>query len=276
LNAKEVHSMSDFQNIQLDQKSKLAEKYLPGILQVLEKYQSGGKTEATAIGLLKQWDFTMSSTSQAASIFETLYLSMQSCIFSDELGMSLFGSFKSIVSIGRNATDQIMDNRMSKWYDNVHTQDTLESFNEMVICAFQKTIADLEAMAGNDPDSWQWGSIHQLTLEHPLAAVKLLDKSLHLNRGPYPVGGSFHTVSVYSYNQNKPYTVIHGSSHRHLYDLSNWDRSLTIIPTGNSGIPASKHYCDQTQMYVKGQYHPDYFSKLLVKENAQYHMEFKP
>jgi penicillin amidase len=276
LEAKELHSISDFQNIQLDQKSKLAEKYLPGILQVLGKYQTNSKIESTALGLLKQWDLNMSSTSQAASIFEALYLRMQSCIFSDELGSRLFGSFKSVSSISRNATDQIMDNRVSEWFDDFHTQDTLESFKDMVICAFQKTVADLEAIAGTDPDSWQWGNMHQLTMEHPLAAVKILDKSLHLNRGPYPVGGSFHTVSPYSYDNNEPYTVIHGSSHRHLYDLSNWDRSLTVIPTGNSGIPASKHYCDQTQMYVKGQYHRDYFSKILVKENAKYHMEFEP
>jgi penicillin amidase len=88
------------------------------------------------------------------------------------------------------------------------------------------------------------------------------------------VGGSFHTVSPFSYDPNKPFIANHGASHRHIFDLGNWDNSLTLIPTGNSGIPSSRHYCDQTEMYVQGKYHPDHFSKEKVMANTAYHMKF--
>ncbi len=65
-----------------------------------------------------------------------------------------------------------------------------------------------------------------------------------------------------------------GASQRHIYSLSNWDDSFSVIPTGISGIPGSKHYCDQTGLYVNGKYHNDIFSKELIEKNAEYKMTF--
>jgi penicillin amidase len=150
-----------------------------------------------------------------------------------------------------------------------------EELNDVIICAFSKAVSELSSEYGSEPDNWQWGKMHQLALAHPLSKVNILNTTFRLNPKSYPVGGSFHTVSPFSYNIQKPFKVEHGSSHRHIYDLNNWDNSLTIIPTGNSGIPASKHYCDQTDMYVAGKYHADYFSKEKVVANAKYHMVFQ-
>ena len=107
-----------------------------------------------------------------------------------------------------------------------------------------------------------------------MGGVAILDKVFNLNRGPYPVGGSSHTVSPYRFERSNPYTVNYGSSHRHIYDTSNWDKSLSIIPTGISGIPASKHYCDQTQSYVNNEYRNDYISRDLVEKSAKYIQTF--
>ncbi len=216
----------------------------------------------------------MGSTSAGASVFESLYLRFIRCTFSDELGKELYGNFLGVPSISRNATDQLIDGRISLWFDDITTRNKTEKFEDMVVCAFTGAVADLSSKLGNNPDQWQWGKIHRLVLEHPLSTVKVLDKVFNLNRGPFPVGGSFHTISVYGYDNNRPFDSNHGSSHRNIFDLSNWDNSLTIIPTGNSGIPASRHYCDQTARYVNGEYHADYFSKDKVTANARYHMRF--
>jgi penicillin amidase len=45
-----------------------------------------------------------------------------------------------------------------------------------------------------------------------------------------------------------------------------------VIPTGNSGIPASRHYCDQTQLYINGKFHVDYVSRSRIEEAAEYTM----
>ncbi len=124
-------------------------------------------------------------------------------------------------------------------------------------------------------DKMKWGDIHTLNLLQPLGKVKILDFIFNLNR-EYSVGGSYHTVSPYSYNFEIPYAASHGASHRHIYNTADYDKSFSIIPTGISGIPSSKHYCDQSEMYVKGIYHEDYVSRELVEKKAVYKMVFKP
>lgn len=274
LSGKEVLSVDDFRAIQLDQQSKLAEKYLPDILKALAGYTGMNATEKHAVQLLKDWNFVMGGTSAAAALFETFYLQFIHCTFADELGEELFRSFNGVTLVSRNSTDQLFESKSSPWFDDVTTNDKTENFDEIIVCAFSGAVEHLSTLQGNDPEKWAWGNIHQLVLAHPLATVKILDRVFSLNRGPFPVGGSFHTVSPYSYETNKSFTANNGSSHRHIFDLSNWDNSLTVIPTGNSGIPASEHYCDQTDLYVNGKYHADYFSREKIVAHAKYHMKF--
>jgi penicillin amidase len=275
LTDKEILSIDDFKAIQLDQQSKLAEKYMPPLLNALSNNKNMNSTESRAYEILRGWNYSMDSKSMAAAIFETLYLQFVRCTFADEIGDELFSSFNGVSSISRTATDQLMDSKISIWFDNVATGNKTEKFDDMVNCAYSKAVTDLETNLGGNVDTWEWGKLHFLVLAHPLSTVKILDRVFSLNRGPFSVGGSFHTVSAYSYDNNKPFDANYGSSHRHIFDLSNWDNSLTVIPTGNSGIPASRHYCDQTALYVNGEYHPDYFTKDKIVANSRYHMKFE-
>ena len=145
-------------------------------------------------------------------------------------------------------------------------------FTDIVQKSFSDTIAKLEKELGTNADSWEWGKMLNFTLNHPLGSVKILDRIFKLNKGPYELGGSFHAIPAYSYKFTKPFKVYHGPSQRHVYDTSQWDKSFSVIPTGNSGIPASKHYCDQTELYVNGEFHVDYVSKSKIQENAKYTM----
>jgi penicillin G amidase len=275
LEDKEILTPDDFKSIQNDQHSRLAEKYMPPILRSLDAHTGWNDTEKKALEMMKNWDYSMDKKSGAAAIFESLYLQLIKCTFEDELG-SRFADFNGVTSVSRNAMDQLMDLKDSPWFDDINTPDRKEMINEAVVCSFSNSVSELGKQMGTDPQRWEWGKIHHLVLAHPLASVKILDRIFGLNRGPFEVGGSFHTVSPFSYDANKPFESNHGSSHRHIFDLSNWDNSFTVIPTGNSGIPASRHYCDQTEMYLNGQYHPDYFSKELIVSHARYRMKFMP
>jgi penicillin amidase len=245
---------------------------MPSILKVLEKENGLDDVQQKALSMLKAWDLSMDAKSGAAAIFETFYLHLIKCIFSDELG-DLFENYNAIPSVSRGALDQIL-HKSSPWFDDISTRDRIENLDDDIGCAFRSSVSELQDKMGRDPASWEWGKIHYLKLTHPLASVKVLDRIFNLNRGPFPAGGSFHTVSTFGYDANKPFAVTHGSSHRHIFDSGNWDRSLTVIPTGTSGIPASKHYCDQTELYMKGLYHADYFSKEKIIAHARYHMKF--
>ena len=160
------------------------------------------------------------------------------------------------------------------WSDDLTTVGVKEFFGEIIARSFRQTVEEIAATQGADPATWKWGDLHTFTLRHPLSGVKILDKVFGLSRGPYRVGGSGHTVSPYENPLNKYSAVNHGASERHIFDAGDWDRSLTVIPTGTSGNPSSKHYCDQTEMYLANRYHSDYVSKAKVEGDMLYRMKF--
>ena len=109
-----------------------------------------------------------------------------------------------------------------------------------------------------------------------MGKVDILDKIFGLNKGPYPIGGSYHTVSPYAYKFTDIFNVNHGASERHIFSTADWNKSLSVIPTGISGIPSSQHYLDQTELYLNNKYHSDYFEINKIIKSAKYKMEFLP
>ena len=170
----------------------------------------------------------------------------------------------------------IWEKRESGWWDDVSTKDKKESLDEIVQKSFIDALDSLNTKFGAKPQNWQWGQLHTFTLEHPLGKVSILDMGFNLNRGPFSVGGSYHTVSPYSYSFNNLFKVNHGSSHRHIYSTANWDESLTVIPAGISGIPSSPYYCEQTEMYLNNEYHSDYFDILKVEKDSKFRLTLLP
>jgi len=65
--------------------------------------------------------------------------------------------------------------------------------------SFSETIEFLTLKYGQNNAKWAWGNVHQLILEHPMGSVKILAKIFKLNKGPFSVGGTYHTVCPYSF-----------------------------------------------------------------------------
>ncbi|MEA3460413.1 MAG: penicillin acylase family protein, partial [Bacteroidota bacterium] len=102
-----------------------------------------------------------------------------------------------------------------------------------------------------------------------------VERLFKVNRGPYSIGGSSHTVCPYTYPRGENFIADHGASERHIFHTSDWDRSLMVIPTGISGIPSSPHYLDQTKLYINNKYHRGYFSREAVESNHLYKAVFE-
>jgi len=258
-----------------DHKSKLVEAIKHTVTSELKKSDEWGELEEQALELFSSWDGILSKTSPEASIFETFLCLFTENMLRDEMGDDLYRKFLSSQLLRDFAIQNFLRKRSSLWSDDMRTDGIKEAFEDIVQKSFKDTISSLRAELGADSTDWQWGKIHRLTLVHPLGSVKLLDWLFRFSRGPYEVGGSFHTVCPYVYLLYEPFTVTNGASQRHIYSLDNWDEALAVIPTGVSGIPASPHYCDQTKLYLENQYHSDCFSKNLVQRNAKYKMVIK-
>ena len=53
----------------------------------------------------------------------------------------------------------------------------------------------------------------------------------------------------------------HGASERVIYDFSNLNNSLSVIPSGQRAVVSSRHYSDQLEhLFLQGKYHEQWFS----------------
>lgn len=277
LQAKDKLSVEDFKLMHGDFKSKQTELMYPTLIKILNSKTDWTDAEKKALELYNNWDMVHNVNSVAANLFETQYAELANALFQDEMGEELFNDYMGMdLLAGYVMRDLFMGNTGLKWIDNINTADKQETLNDLVVLSFSNTVKLLSQKMGSNSEKWQWGGIHQLMLKHPLGEVAILDKIIGLNRGPYPVGGSYHTVSPYSYDMGEMYIADNGASHRHIYTTSNWDNSVTVIPTGNSGQPASEFYCNQTDMYLNNIYHPDVVSKSGVEGRTKYALKLVP
>ena len=203
-----------------------------------------------------------------------MYIQMIRALYLDELGPDLFGELVSSNIIARYHLYKLAETGKSAWCDDVTTPGKTESFDDDIRTAFTAAIDSISAQLGDNVDTWKWGDVHTLTIKHPMGDVEIVAKLFKPNLGPYPVGGSFHTVSPYSYPIGKNYQANHGASERHIFSTADWDESKTVIPTGTSGIPASPYYGNQTDLYLNFKYHDDPFSREAVEKHRKYKAVF--
>lgn len=275
LEAKEKLTAEDFAAIQADVKSKKAEQITPVFVAAIKSAQNLDETEKAVFSTFEKWDYQLTTESQAAAVFEVLYRKVAENLVGDELTPELLEAIKGQKMLLENLLINIQNNNNSEWIDDKNTPEK-EVFSDIIIKSYKETIADLTAGLGSNSEKWQWGKLHTFTISHPLGTVKMLDRAFHLNRGPFEMKGSFHTVGPYSYSYNNLYKVNNGASHRHIFDTGDWDASKTVIPTGTSGVPASPFYLDQTEMYLNNQYHADPFSNAEVEKAAKFRMKILP
>jgi penicillin amidase len=273
LNSKDKFSIDDFKTMQNDSKSKYAELVIEKCYKLLDTNIMSLK-ENEVFRLLKNWDGNMDKNMIQPTVTEAFFSSLTKRIFQDELGPELYELFKSN-KIGRIALYNVFETDNSPWIDNIATTEN-ESFGQIVQSAYSDAVSGLMENYSGNLNKWKWEKIHSITFSHPLSKVKIIGILFHLNRGPFGVNGSFHTVAPYSYPMDNPSKVEHGASHRHIYSLADWDATQSVIPTGNSGVIKSKFYLDQTKMFIDGKYHNDLFSDEAVKNNAKYIMHLKP
>jgi penicillin amidase len=274
LKEKEKLSTEDFMRMQGDQKSKMAEKFTACFISKMAVNPGWTTSEKVVYDMMKNWDFNMRKDRPEAMVFEKWYYLTGVNLVKDQMDSTMLVKFTSAKSFFENFMEHMLLAPNGPWTDNVKSAGVKENFGDIIGLSFRQAVSELTSTSGNDPSAWKWGDSHQFTLHHPLSSVKILEKIFHLDRGPYEVGGSGHTVSPYSNPLNKYAAVNHGSSERHIFDASDWDHSLTVIPTGESGIPASKHYCDQTLMYLNNGYHTDFVTRTKVEGKALYKMRF--
>ncbi len=278
LDEKEVFTINDFKRMITDQHSDYAALLTPFILKLNDKRSELSSIEASALDTLKSWDYDMNADRVAPSIFEFFRISFIKNLLADEL-QDLFDQYLAVSNdkeydvIKDYYIYRILKTGPDNWVDDINTQKK-ETLDDIILKSFKDCVASITALYGEDQFKWKWGDIHKIRIDHPMGSVQILDKVFHLNSDIYRVGGSDHTVSPYSFRPG--FITFHGASERHIFNTANWDESLTVIPTGESGIPASEFYLSQTKTYVEKGFYKDAFSDEAVKKAAKYILKLVP
>jgi penicillin G amidase len=237
----DVAAMSRLQN---DYTSLPVQRYRDAIV-------SGRPT--TALGqqvqkIVREWDGSLSADSTGAAIYESWLVQMSRVVFADKLGATLFQDY---ADNGRMtfALYQLLASTTSPWFTALG-DPSLVGRDALSGAALDAAAKDLAARLGSDLTKWRWGDLHTIAFEHPLSAAKPLD--LVLTIGPVKRAGDGYSPNTGAYSLTKPFTVRSHASERQIVDLGDLDGSVSILPTGQSGQPFSRHWGDQTQLWASG------------------------
>jgi penicillin amidase len=208
--------------------------------------------EKEVMAILKNWKGSSEIADIAPSIYYKWITHYLQNTFEDELGTARFTGFLT-THVVKQLIEPQLANELSPWWDNVQTP-AKETREQILSLSFHQAIHDLENQFGTNPADWTWGKVHQVTFEHPMGKVALLNK--FFNVGPYPIAGTSEVINnlLFVFEVQPVFQVKAGPSTRRVIDFSDIENAWSILPTGQSGNPFSAHYADQTQLYVQGKF----------------------
>ena len=272
LTEKDKLGIDDFKRMQGDTYLLVGERWSPIIIAAVSA-ANPTEREQKALKYLKDWDFYSPPDDIASTIFHATWQYMIDNMFRERLGDSLFYFFLSENSFTvHKAMQNLIDQPNSPWYDAPETEG-VENRDSVIAKSFGQALDYLDDKMGGSMSNWQWGDLHTLTIFHPIGRVLPLFGGM-MNIGPYPVGGGSHSINPSLYRLSNPWAMVAGASQRHIFDLSDIDNSLRIIPTGISGNFMSPHYKDQAEKWLNVDYRPFVLGREKVEADAAYRMTF--
>jgi penicillin amidase len=203
-------------------------------------------------GIVRSWDGSLTVDSTGAAIYESWLTQMSRLVFADKLGPSLYDEY---AANGRTtfALYELVANTTSAWFTELGDAQ-ITGRDAMAGAALDAAGKDLVAKLGSDVGKWRWGDLHTVSFEHPLSQVKPLDVVFTI--GPVRRAGDGYSPNNGAYSLLRPFGVRSHPSERQIVDLADVDASVSIVPTGESGQPYSRHWGDQTPLWANGQTKP--------------------
>lgn len=254
LGQKEQHSVESFQALQADIYSKKAELIFPLIQQI----EPTSEKLEQALDIFQDWDFLMNS-GNAPALYSAFMNYLPEATFQDELGED-FPSFDFFFRRKKAGTLRILFDADSPWFDDKGSPE-IENREDIIQAALLRAFNHLSWMRGS-PDQWDWARINAVRYRHILGRSLLFR---FFNLGSHPSEGDAFTVKV---NYLTPQETSWSASYRQIIDLSDWDLSLGVITSGQSGHFMSRFYDNQVPIWLKEAYHPQLFSSQGVEKNA--------
>ena len=223
--------------------------------------------------LLDAWDGRMDMDEPAAMLFAALWDKLLVATYHDELPEDYWPS-------GSNRWFIVMQNLLeqpdSPWWINQYTS-AAEDRDTILLRAFEDALIELTGLFGEDPNAWNWGEQHTISFNHQLMSSFPAINRL-FDRGPFATAGSSDTINNTNWRSYNEHYQLQGSnpSYRMIVDLGNWQNSLAISTTGQSGHPYHANYIDMADLWRTIQYHPMNFDFNAVEASAVAQQRLEP
>ena len=263
--------------MQYDQQTPFAAKLKamfadPAIAQPLAKAIDalpGGERDKAreALKRLQAFDGRLSAQSADAALYEMFLQESVRQTFLDELGPEDSTAWQGLVEIAKLSysaqADHLLGRQDSPFWDDVRTAQK-EDKPAILARSLAGAVARLESELGGNRSAWQWGKLHRYQWNSDATRLapymgasqraSLATIKDYLDRGPYPAGGDHSTLNVSAWLWGKDFDTWLVPSMRMVVDFGQEEPLQAVNSSGQSGNPASKHYADGIDAWLKGRY----------------------
>ncbi|WP_245644553.1 penicillin acylase family protein [Nocardioides jensenii] len=268
IEARDELSVDDMTDLQLDDRSALADALVPHLLDIRlpAGYQHDGQR------VLRDWDRTQGASSAGAAYFNVVWRNLLELTFHDEVRESLRPDggdrWWAVVS-------GLLEDPSNEWWDDRRT-DEVEDRDDILRQAMLAASDEIIRLMARDPDDWEWGRLHQLDLRNQTLGTSGIGAVEALFNREFRVGGGSSLVNATSWDAAEGYEVTSAPSMRMVVSLADFDDSRWINLTGNSGHAYHSNYTDQTELFVEGRTLPWVFSEDAVDDAEEHTLTLTP
>jgi penicillin amidase len=228
-------TVDDMKRMQNDVYSTLAADAVPFFLQHIdENYLNEG--ELSFLTELKNWDFNMTATAKAPTIYHAWFDSLEKQIWADE-----FTRIQKTVEYPDEQTlfENLKRDSLFRFIDNISTPQT-ETLNQQITTAFKLAAAGLVKEEAKNGLVW-WKHKGSVILH------SLRESLLPFGRTGVQTGGWGDVIMAH--------TKTNGPSWRMIVHLTTEIEAYGVYPAGQSGNPGSKFYNNFIDDWAAGKYY---------------------
>lgn len=220
-----------------------------------------------ALQRLLAFDGRLAASSADAALYAAFLHESARQIFLDELGPEDSPAWQALVETAGTSysaqADHLLGRPDSPFWDDQRTEQQ-EDKPAILARSLAASIELLESRLGPDRRSWQWGRLHSYAWQSdssrlapymsPRQRAGIQTLKGYLDRGPYQAGGDHSTLNVSAYAWGRDFDTTLIPAMRLIVDFAADEPMLGLNSTGQSGNPASRHYADGIDAWLKGAY----------------------
>jgi len=244
------------------------------LVPALLKVDLGDSALEARRALFNGWDYQMRIDSAPGALYASFWSHFLANTFADELPFDRPpGGSSRWFEVAR----RMVGDESSHWWDDQSTPDVVETRTDIFKKSFAEAVDELEERLGKDASKWKWGDLHIATFENQtLGKSGVAPIESLFNRGGFSTSGGASLVNATGWATSLGYEVTSVPSFRMIVDFSDFNQSLGIHTTGQSGHAYHQHYIDMAPIWANVGYAPLWWAKTSIVADAEGHLRFTP